>query len=84
MRTEEEKWNLLSKLVADAIGVGEILKESSNYEYDIKLTKQNEKIGEDGVREFDVNINFYAKPKKGIEFIENKITILKTGDIISW
>jgi len=76
---QKEKWDLLSHLIAESIG--EILKEHSDYEYDIKLTKQNEKIAKDGVSEFDVMVNLYVKPLKMLGVIENRITILKSGEI---
>lgn len=80
--TNEEKWNLLSKLIADAIGVGETLK-NEDYDYKIDITKSNEKISEDGVKEYNININLYVSPKRKLEFIQNTFTILKTGTIFT-
>ena len=81
--TNDRKWELFSHLIAEAIGVGEILKNESNYDYKIDVTKSNEKLADDGVEEFDLNIHLYVKPKIGLDFIQSTYTISKTGTLFT-
>jgi len=51
--------------------------------YNIEIKRENERLClDDGVTEFDASITVKLEPKKSVQYIENKITITKSGSFI--